>query len=176
MGRGFESRRRPLCLQHNPNPRSASKRRGNHSLHPTRLSESLKEGQGEPASRVFTNPHLTLQDWVTRTKASPSPLPPRRVPASGKRGRACSESCGRKHPLRPTAGKRLLQNSSGGCQDKSFIPMSFSQECGITTPKQREAVGQQQAFSRTVTVPRLALSVLVLPRVSGSYELRVLGF
>lgn len=50
-----------------------------------------------------------------------------------------------------------------GCQGVSFIPVSFSRDCGIVTPKQGEAAGQQQAFCRTVTLPQLALSVLVLP-------------
>lgn len=58
----------------------------------------------------------------------------------------------------------------------SFIPVSFSWDCGIVTPKQDKAVSPQQTFCRTVTLPQLALPVLVLPQVSRSCELCALLF
>lgn len=70
-----------------------------------------------------------------------------------------TEKHGRKQLLHLTTGRRLPE----GCQDVSFIPVSFCWDCGIVTPKQDKAVSPQQTFCRTVTLPQLALSVLVLP-------------
>lgn len=153
-GRGFESRRWPLSFQQTPQPQLCLQEKGKlRPASPRPDTDSLKEGaQGQTRAcqqsvHQFNPPVLGHWD-------EGSPLPQNSA-CVRKTGQSTSESRGRKYPLHPTAGKRLPQNSSRGCQDESFIPTSFSQECGIVTPKQREAVGQQRAFGRTVTVPQL---------------------
>lgn len=100
-------------------------------------------------------------------------LPPlRRVPASGKRG---AEHLGElwKHPLHPTAGTHLPQDSSGGCQDKSFIPSSFSQQCGIVTPSNAELRASSELSAGQLRCHGWLCLYLSLPgsQAATSYEL-----